>query len=266
MFGAKVEHIVEKHVNVGGSHCGRTCGHIFGFRRRHDSNGCKHARICFDESAVVENRVSNGGAASVRAILPPGVGVNGEIGRWDTIVKADVVDGTRSAVRIEFKSVVGAATKVANEPDESLKINYPRGDACFCKFADSKEDIDPCVVGKLEKSTHGRAQWEASLFMFDKIQIRSSDWVIVFAESVVRRKGSIALREFGIWVVTLKGVQNVAVLIQGVGGILVLVDTHLEKPLGGSKEFEIKAIVHGIFKLLFDGMVASNVEHVVDKK
>jgi hypothetical protein len=56
------------------------------------------------------------------------------------------------------------------------------------------------------------------------------------------------------------------VLIQGVGGILVLVDTHLEKPLGGSMEFDIKAIVHGIFKLLFDGIIATNVEHVVDEK
>jgi hypothetical protein len=45
----------------------------------------------------------------------------------------------------------------------------------------------------------------------------------------------------------------------------VLVDTHLEKPLGGSKEFDIKAIVYGIFILLFDGIVATDVEHVVDK-
>ena len=37
----------------------------------------------------------------------------------------------------------------------------------------------------------------------------------------------------------------------------MLVDTHLEKPLGGSKEFDIKAIVHGI---------ATNVEHAVDEK
>ena len=40
----------------------------------------------------------------------------------------------------------------------------------------------------------------------------------------------------------------------------------MKKPLGGSKEFDIKAIVYGIFKLLFDGMVATNVEHVVDEK
>ncbi len=104
------------------------------------------------------------------------------------------------------------------------------------------------------------------MFRFNKGKIRSGDWAIVFAEGVVRGEGSIALREFGIWVVTLKGVQNVAVLIEGVGGILVLVDTHLKKPLGGSKEFDIKAIVHGIFKLLFDGIVATNVEYVVDEK
>jgi hypothetical protein len=34
LFGAKVEHIVEKHLDVGGSHCGGTCGHILGFRSR----------------------------------------------------------------------------------------------------------------------------------------------------------------------------------------------------------------------------------------
>ncbi len=43
-------------------------------------------------------------------------------------------------------------------------------------------------------------------------------------------------------------------------------DMRLEKPLGGSKEFDIKAIVHGIFKLLFDGIVATNIEHVINKK
>jgi hypothetical protein len=89
------------------------------------------------------------------------------------------------------------ATNVANEPGECSEINYPRGDACFCKFADSKKDLGPCVVGKVEKSTHSRAEGEAPVFLFDKIKIRSGDWVIVFAESVVKRKGGIALREFG---------------------------------------------------------------------
>jgi hypothetical protein len=182
------------------------------------------------------------------------------------MVKTDVVDRVGGTIGIEFESVVGAAAKVANEPGESSEVSYSRGDASFGKFADSKKDIGPCVVGKVKKGTYGGAEGEALLFLFNKGKIRSGDWAIVFAEGVVRRKGSIALREFGIWVVTLKGVQNVAVLIQGVGGILVLVDTHLEKPLGGSKRFDIKAIVHGIFKLLFDGIVATNVEHVVDEK
>ena len=96
-------------------------------------------------------------------------------------------------------SVVGAAAKVANEPGESLEVSYPRGDACFCKFADSKKDIGPCVVGEVEKSAHGEAEGEALLFLFSKGKIRSGDWTIVFAESVVRRKGRIALRDFGIW-------------------------------------------------------------------
>ncbi len=37
------------------------------------------------------------------------------------------------------------------------------------------------------------------------------------------------------------------------------------KILDRSKEFDVKAIVPGIFKLLFDGIIATNVEHVVDK-
>jgi hypothetical protein len=121
LFGAEVEHIVEKHSDVGSSHCGGTCGHIFGLRRRH-SNWGRHSRICFNESPVVENHVLNGGAASVRTILPTGVGENGEIGIWDAMVKADVVDGVGGTIGIEFKSVVGAAAKVANEPCQLLQV------------------------------------------------------------------------------------------------------------------------------------------------
>ncbi len=121
LFGAEVEHIVEKHSDVGSSHCGGTCGHIFGLRRRH-SNWGRHSRISFNESPVVENHVLNGGAASVRTILPTGVGENGEIGIWDAMVKADVVDGVGGTIGIEFKSVVGAAAKVANEPCQLLQV------------------------------------------------------------------------------------------------------------------------------------------------
>ena len=90
LFGAKVEHIVEKHSDVGSSHSGGTCGHIFGFRRRHCDWG-RHVRIFFDESAIVENHVADGGAASVRTILPTGVGENGEIGMlFDGIIATNV--------------------------------------------------------------------------------------------------------------------------------------------------------------------------------
>ena len=122
------------------------------------------------------------------------------------------------------------------------------------------------VGGEVKKTTDGGAGGEGLLVCFDEGKSRSGDCPIVFAEGVVRGEGSIALREFGIWVITLKCVQNIAVLIHGVGGILVLVDTHLKNPLGGSKKFDIKAIVHGIFKLFFDGIVATNVEHVVDEE
>jgi hypothetical protein len=127
LFGAEVEHIVEKHSDVGSSHCGGAYGHIFGLGRRH-SNWGRHGRVCFDESTVVENHVADGGAAGVRTILPTGVGENGEIGIWDAMVKADVVDvdGVGGAIRIEFKSVVGAAAKVANEPGEGLEVSYPQ--------------------------------------------------------------------------------------------------------------------------------------------
>jgi hypothetical protein len=163
LFGAEVEHIVEKHSDVGRSHCGGARGHIFGLRRRH-SNWGRHGRICFDESAVVENHVADGGAASVRTISPTGVGENGEIGVWDAMVMADVVVGVGGAIGIEFESVVGALAKVANEPGESSEVSYSRGDASFGKFADSKKDIGPCVVGKVKKGTHGGAEGRRCCF------------------------------------------------------------------------------------------------------
>jgi hypothetical protein len=53
-------------------------------------------------------------------------------------------------------------TKAANEPGEILEIDYHSGDACFRKFADSKKDIGPRVVGKVTKGTHHGAEGEAS--------------------------------------------------------------------------------------------------------
>ncbi len=116
----------------------------------------------------MENHVANGGAASVREILPAGVGENGEIGKWDAMMKAYIVEWIGGTIGIEFKSVAGAAAEVANEPGESSEINYSWGNGCFCKFADSKMDIGLCVVGKAEKSTIGGAEGEASLFLFNE--------------------------------------------------------------------------------------------------
>ena len=39
-----LEHIVEKHSNVGGGHCGGTCSRIVGFRSGHGDGG-RHGRI-----------------------------------------------------------------------------------------------------------------------------------------------------------------------------------------------------------------------------
>ena len=92
LFGAEIKHIVQKHSDVSGGHGGRTCCHIFSFRSRH-CNGGRHGRIGFDESTIVENHVSNSGAASIGAVLPAGIGEYREIGVWDSMVKANVVDG-----------------------------------------------------------------------------------------------------------------------------------------------------------------------------
>ena len=162
--------------------CGGTCGHIFGFRSRL-CDGCRQGRICFDEGIVVEDHVKDGGAASVRAILPTGIGENGEISTWDAMVKADVVVEIGGTVGIEFRSLVGAARKVAHEPGESSVIDYPRGDASFCKFADSKENVSLCVVAKVEKSTHGGGEREAYFFCSTRLRSECGDWAIVFAES-----------------------------------------------------------------------------------
>ena len=56
-------------------------------------------------STIVENHVPNSGAASIGAVLPSGIGEFREIGIWNAIVKADFIDGIRSAVRIEFEGI-----------------------------------------------------------------------------------------------------------------------------------------------------------------
>ena len=93
-----------------------------------------------------------------------------------------------------------------------------------------------------------------------------SDWAVVFAEYVIRWKRSFALREFGIRVIALQGVENITVLIKSISGIFVLVDAHLQEPLCRAKEFHVKAVSDGIFESFLDGIVASNIKHVIDKE
>ena len=115
MFGAKIEHIVEKHSDVSGGHGCRTCSHIFSFRGRH-GNRCWHGRIGFNKSTIVEDHVSNSRSASIGTVLPAGIGKDCEIGVWNTMMETDVIDGVGSAIGIEFESIVGAAAKIADEP------------------------------------------------------------------------------------------------------------------------------------------------------
>jgi hypothetical protein len=130
----------------------------------------------------VENHVFNGGVASDRAILPTGVGEDGEIGMGDAMVTTDTVDGSNGGtIRIEFKSIVGAAAKIANEanePGETLEINYSRGDvAMLMQVCRQQKGVSPHVssLGKVKKSAHGGAEGKTSLFLFNKGLFRSGD-------------------------------------------------------------------------------------------
>jgi hypothetical protein len=97
--------------------------------------------------------------------------------------------------------------------------------------------------------------------------IRSGYWAIVFAESEVRRKGGTALRgsrNLGCSVPECSEQSSVDPGCRwnlGVGGCA------LEKPMGGSKEFGIQAsnCLRNFLKL-FNGIVATDVEHIVGKK
>jgi len=54
------------------------------------------------------------------------------------------------------------------------------------------------------------------LLLFDEGNVRGGYGAVILAEGVVRRKGSIAFGEFGMRIITLESVQNVAVLIQSI--------------------------------------------------
>ena len=90
------------------------------------------------------------------------------------------------------------------------------------------------------------------------------DRSVVFTEGVLWWEWSFTFREFGVGIVTLQSVENVAMLVESVGFVFVLVDTHLQEPLSRSKKFDVKAIADRFFKFLFDGVIA--VEHVINKE
>ena len=92
------------------------------------------------------------------------------------------------------------------------------------------------------------------------------DRAVIFGEDIIGWEGSFALREFGIRVITLEGVQDITVLVESVSGIFVSVDAHLQEPLCRTKEFHVEAVADGIFKRFFDGIIASNIKHVIDEK
>ena len=98
LFGAKVEvHIVEKHSDVSGGHGGGASSQYIRLQMcRHGDRGW-HGRLGFNESTIVKNHISNGGAASIGAVLPAGIGEYREIGIWNAIVKADFIDRIGSA-------------------------------------------------------------------------------------------------------------------------------------------------------------------------
>ncbi len=93
-----------------------------------------------------------------------------------------------------------------------------------------------------------------------------SDWTVVVAEGKVRCKWSFMFREFGIGIVTLQSVENIAMLTKCVGCVFLLMAMHsLQEPLCRSKKFYIKTILDRVCELLFGSIIAANIEHFVDK-
>ena len=89
----------------------------------------------------MKDHIANCRSASVWAILPAGIRKYCEVGVWDAVVAAEIIDEVRSAIRVEFDSIVRTASEIANEPDEGAEIDFTWTDTSFCKFADGKDDI-----------------------------------------------------------------------------------------------------------------------------
>jgi hypothetical protein len=72
---------------------------------------------------------------------------------WYAVLAAYVVDRIGSGVWVELDGIVWALSLIAYEPDKSTEVGFDRADTGFCKFANCKENIGTCVVGKIEDLT-----------------------------------------------------------------------------------------------------------------
>lgn len=87
------------------------------------------------------------------------------------------------------------------------------------------------------------AEWKGSwlrVLIFNNQLVMIGDWAVVFAEDIIRWKRGFALRELGIWVVALQGVEGITVLIKSVSGVFVLVDENCRNHWAGPRNFTSK--------------------------
>jgi hypothetical protein len=129
----------------------------------------------------------------------------------------------------------------------------------FCKVADCKG-----IVSKVKQCTYSRAEGKAFALFSKNVQVMISDWMVVFAEGEVRWEWNFLFREFGIGIVTLQSVENVAMLIKCAGCVFLLMAMLLQEPLCRYKKFYIKTLLDRVCEFLFGSIIVANIEHIVD--
>ena len=151
--------------------------------------------------------------------------------------------------------------EITKESDKGVVVKFTR-----TEFANCKKDIGTGVVCKVEKGAYSKAERELRVLFFNNQLVMIGGWAVVFAEDIIRSKRGFALRELGLWVVALQRVENITVLIKSVRGIFVLVDAHLQEPLCKAKEFHVETVSDRIIECFLNGIVASNIWHVINKE
>ena len=66
------------------------------------------------------------------------------------MVTADIIDGIRCAIGIEFQSVRRTFSEIADEPDEGSEVSFAWVNTGFCKFAYGKKDIGASIICEVE--------------------------------------------------------------------------------------------------------------------